>query len=206
MLMQKGESLKASLIEEVYTTSNWFNRLREYFPEREMKSKQHFELLFQEKQATYQLMEGPDFIVVYFEQQDYIFIDYILVTGGRGKGVGTKVLSELKSKGKAIILEVEPISPLDPDSEKRIRFYQRHDFLRMDSINYERIHMVTNELNVMDIYCWSPAGVSEEWVLEQMKEIYTEVHAFKTYEVYGKDAQPVSEVLKLKESLEAAIQ
>lgn len=127
--MQRGESLKASLIEEVFSSSNWYNRLREYFPEREMKSRKHFEILFQE-QAMYKLMEGPDYVVVYFEQQDYIFIDYIIVSGtSRGKGVGSIVLNELKSKGKAIILEVEPVSEEDPDSEKRVRFYEeRHNF------------------------------------------------------------------------------
>ncbi|SOC08646.1 hypothetical protein SAMN05880501_105118 [Ureibacillus xyleni] len=205
LLMQRGESLKASLIEEVFSTSNWFNRLREYFPEREMKSKEHFEILFQE-QAMYQLMEGPDYIVVYFEQQDYIFIDYILVSGtNRGKGVGSIVLNELKSKGKAIILEVEPICMDDPDSEKRVRFYERHNFEKMD-IGYERIHNVTSELNKMDIYCWSQSPVSEKWVLDRMKEIYTEVHAYKVKEIYGRNPQPVSEVLWLKGSIEKLAQ
>ncbi|RKQ15325.1 GNAT family N-acetyltransferase [Lysinibacillus endophyticus] len=206
MLMQRGESLKASLIEEVFSSSNWYNRLREYFPEREMKSRKHFEILFQE-QAMYKLMEGPDYVVVYFEQQDYIFIDYIIVSGtSRGKGVGSIVLNELKSKGKAIILEVEPVSEEDPDSEKRVRFYEeRHNFKKMN-IGYERIHNITSELNKMDIFCWSQAPVSDSWVLERMQEIYLEVHAYKVEEIYGRNPQPVSEVLWLKESREKIAQ
>ncbi len=204
--MQREESLKTNIIQGAFRTSNWFNRLKEYFPEREMKSRKHFEILLEE-QAMYQIMEDEDYIVVYFEQEEYLFIDYILVTGNnRSKGVGSKVLNELKSKGKAIILEVEPISPLDPDSEKRVRFYSRHDFLQMYSIGYERIHMVTNELSKMDILCWSQNHVTEEWVLDQMKEIYTKVHAYKAKEIYGRNPQSVTDVLWIKEAIKEMVQ
>lgn len=196
--MQRGESLKVSSIEKAKRSSNWYNRLRDYFPEKEMKTKEHFDLLLQEKREFYQVMEGPDYVVVYFEKRDYIFIDYILVSGNsRGKGVGSIVLQEFKKTGKMIILEVEPITILDPDSEKRIRFYNRHDFLKMEGIGYERIHMVTNELNKMDIYCWSQSDVTDSWALECMAEIYKEVHAFKAKELYGRDPQPISDVLWL---------
>lgn len=180
--------------------SGWYSRLTEYFPEKEMKSKPHFELLFQEKPGTYKLLEGPDHIVIYFEQSDYIFIDYILVFGpSRGKGRGSIVLNMLKQTGKAIILEVEPVTLKDPDSEKRIRFYEKNGFVKQPSIGYERIHVVTNELNKMDIFCWSPVHTTEEWVFDRIKNAYVEVHAFKIEELYGQSPQNVSEVLWLKE-------
>jgi GNAT superfamily N-acetyltransferase len=179
---------------------DWYSRLTEYFPEKEMKTKQHFELLFQEKQGIYQLLEGPDHLVIYFEQPDYIFIDFILVFGScRGTGRGSTLLNELKRQGKAIILEVEPAAPKDIDSEKRIRFYKRHGFTKMNSIGYERIHVVTKELNKMDIYCWSPVHTTEQWVYDRIKHTYVEVHAYKMEELYGKSPQHVSEVLWLKE-------
>ena len=161
-------------------------RLCDYFPEKEMKSKKHFEALFQEKEGIYQLDEGPDHVLVYFEKSDYIFVDYILVTSTvRGKGTGSIVLDKLKQKEKAIILEVEPVTIIDPDSEKRIRFYEKNDFLKMDSIGYERIHMVTNELNKMDVFVWSPIYRTEQWVHDRMTDIYHEVHAYKSTELYG---------------------
>jgi hypothetical protein len=84
-----------------------------------MKSKRHFEVLFHEKQGIYQLEESTGHVLVYFEHSDFIFIDYILVTGNnRGNGRGSKILDQLKRKGKAIILEVEPVTLIDPDSEK----------------------------------------------------------------------------------------
>ena len=182
--------------------SDWYSRLTEYFPEKEMKSKKHFELLFQEKQGIYQLLEGQDHVVVYFEQSDFLFIDFILVTGSnRGKGRGSVILNELKQKEKAIILEVEPATPKDPDSEKRIKFYEKNGFLKMPTIGYERTHVVTKELNKMDIFCWSPLNITEYWVYDRIKHTYVEVHAFKTKELYGSIPQPVSEVLWLKEPI-----
>ena len=204
--MLKETSVKTGSIEGKRSTNNWYSRLKQYFPEREMKSKIHFETLFQEKQESYQILEGEDFIVVYFEQCDYIFIDYILVSGSsRGKGVGSFVLNEFKKRGKAIILEVEPISLIDPDSEKRIRFYARHDFEKMDEISYERNHMVTKELNKMDIYCWSQTPKTQQWVLACMQEIYVEVHAYKVKEIYGEPPQQASDVLWLRNELEKTV-
>ncbi|MBT2699941.1 GNAT family N-acetyltransferase [Bacillus sp. ISL-40] len=180
--------------------SDWYSRLTDYFPEKEMKSKKHFEILFHEKQGIYQLEESTDYVIVYFEMSDCIFIDYILVTrNNRGNGRGSKILDQLKRKGKTIILEVEPVTILDPDSDKRIRFYEKNSFLKMNSIRYERIHMVTNELNKMDIFCWTPVHRTEEWVYDRMKAIYDDVHAFKASELYGRNPQPVSDVLWIRE-------
>ncbi|MDN4494093.1 GNAT family N-acetyltransferase [Ureibacillus aquaedulcis] len=199
MLIQRREGL----VGELFGGKDWYERLKEYFPEREMKSKQHFECLLKEKYEKYQIMEADDYVVVYFEQLDYIFIDYILVSGNaRGKGIGGKVLDLFKEKGKAIILEVEPVTIQDPDSEKRIRFYERNDFSKMENIGYERIHNVSKELNKMDIYCWSKMEPTEEWVLQKMSEIYTNVHAYKTLELYGVIPQSTAEVLWLRKSLQ----
>jgi len=199
LLIQRRESL----VHELFGGNNWYERLKEYFPEREMKSKQHFETLLKEKYEMYQVLEEEDYVVVYFEQLDYIFIDYIIVSGNtRGKGIGGKVLDLFKEKGKAIILEVEPITNEDPDSEKRIRFYERHGFLKMENIGYERIHHVTKELNKMDIYCWSTKERAEDWVMEKMSEVYTNVHGYKTEELYGVQPQSTNEILWLRKSLQ----
>lgn len=180
--------------------TNWYTRLTDYFPEKEMKSKKYFEILFHEKKGIYQLEESQDYLLVYFERSDYIFIDYILVArNNRGNGRGSMILDQLKRKGKAIILEVEPVTLKDLDSEKRIRFYEKNSFLKMNFICYERIHMVTNELNKMDIFCWSPVHRTEQWVFEQMKGIYNDIHTFKAWELYGCNPQPVSDVLWMRE-------
>ncbi|MDR4946645.1 GNAT family N-acetyltransferase [Neobacillus cucumis] len=180
--------------------NDWFIRLTDYFPEREMKSRKHFEILFHDKQGIYQLEESKDSVLVYFEMSEFIFIDYILVArNNRRSGRGSRILEQLKQKGKAIILEVEPVSHIDPDSEKRVHFYEKNGFKKMNSIGYERIHMVTNELNKMDVFCWSPVNKQEKWVYDKMTAIYEDVHTYKAKELYGCNPQPVSEVLWQKQ-------
>lgn len=176
----------------------WFLKLREYFPAKEMKSHDHMNRLFMEKGRNYKLDEGPQYTLVYFEEDDFLFIDYILVSSSsRGNGLGSKVIDRVKYKNKAIILEVDPVSPEDPESGKRVRFYEKQKFKKAPSINYERKHPVTGERSEMDIFYWSPETVSEQWIFEKMKEAYTEVHAFENEAFYQKPAQAAEEVLQL---------
>lgn len=179
----------------------WFSKLREYFPAREMKSERHMKTLLDEKESFYHIEEGPQYTLVYFEKPDYLFIDYILVSGSsRGTGLGSKVISKVKKKNKLIILEVDPVSPDDPESAKRVRFYQKQNFKKAPSIHYERIHPVTGEQNVMDIFYWSETKLSEQWLIEKMKDVYEEVHAYKNKELYDKTPQPANQVLRFKQN------
>lgn len=79
--------------------NDWFIRLTDYFPEREMKSRKHFEILFHDKQGIYQLEESKDSVLVYFEMSEFIFIDYILVArNNRRSGRGSRILEQLKQR------------------------------------------------------------------------------------------------------------
>ncbi|WP_156154105.1 hypothetical protein [Domibacillus tundrae] len=95
--------------------STWYTALKEYFPANEMKSKEHFDLLLSDKEALYKIEEGPEYVLVYFEKEDFLFVDYMLVQSrNRSEGIGSKVINQLKHKNKPIILEVEPISVHGP--------------------------------------------------------------------------------------------
>lgn len=186
--------------------TEWYKKLTEYFPAREMKTEEHMQKLFTEKEGSYKREEGPEHILVYLERDDSIFIDYILVSGKyRGNGMGSTLIKRLKKKGKPIILEVEPITPTDPDTKKRILFYEKNHFKKAGSITYQRRHAVTNELNEMDIFYWSPSRKSEAWVFEKMIEIYEQVHAYRADDLYGKPAQAVTEVLSLENDSYSAV-
>ncbi|PLR96844.1 GNAT family N-acetyltransferase [Bacillus sp. T33-2] len=175
---------------------DWYGKLIDYFPQKEMKSKEHFELLFSEKRGTYKKEEGTDYVLIYLEKTEFIFIDYILVSGSsRGKGTGSKLLDRMKRKRKAIILEVDPITEADPDSSKRVAFYNKNGLHKVDSITYERIHAITKELIRMDIFCWSPSPKSDFWVFERMKTAYKEAHSYKAAEIYNTSIQAADEVL-----------
>jgi GNAT superfamily N-acetyltransferase len=175
---------------------DWYKKLTEYFPANEMKSREHMEALFSDKTGMYAKEEGPHHVLVYLETEDFIFIDYILITNkSRGKGVGSKLLESLKAKDKPIILEVDPVDSSDPDTAKRVRFYERNGFTQAKDIEYKRIHAITSELNVMNIFYWSSAPRSERWVFTKMQEAYEQVHAYKALQFYGKEPQRTEEVL-----------
>src|SRR5690625_665342 len=105
---------------------NWYDKLKQYFPVEEMKSKQHMETLLAEKGDVYYKEEGPLHVLMYAEFSSFLFIDYLYVSKeSRGQGIGHQLIEKLKEKNKPIILEVEPFDYKDTDSSKRLRFYQR---------------------------------------------------------------------------------
>ncbi len=114
---------------------NWYEKLNQYFPVEEMKSKEHMELLLQDKGDIYHKDEGKYHVLMYVELSDFVFIDYLFVSkDARGQGLGHKLIEKLKAKGKPIILEVEPVDYEDTDTEKRLRFYTREGFEHASSI------------------------------------------------------------------------
>lgn len=183
---------------------NWFEKLNKYFPIEEMKSKQHFDLLLQEKGDIYHKDEGPNHIVMYAEFDTFVFIDYLFVSSKvRGQGIGEKLINKFKEKNKPIILEVEPVDYEDSDTEKRLRFYKRMAFKHAKSIGYSPYSLATNKETKLEILYWSPDDSSEELIYQQMKSIYKSIHTYKDEEVYGQSYQSVDKVLRfIKEQTE----
>ncbi|KGX92695.1 acetyltransferase [Pontibacillus halophilus JSM 076056 = DSM 19796] len=180
---------------------NWYEKLNEYFPIEEMKSKKHMELLLKERSDVYYKDESPDHVMMYGEFDTFLFIDYVWVSSNaRGKGIGHQLIEKLKSKGKPIILEVEPVDYEDTDTEKRLRFYQKEGFQHATSIGYARKSLATNEINHMEILYWSPEHEPESSIYEKMKMMYKNIHAYKDKEIYGKSYQSADEVLTLDEN------
>lgn len=175
---------------------NWYEKLNEYFPIEEMKSKKHMEMLLNEKGNVYFKDESPKHVLMYAEFDTFLFIDYLWVSAAtRGQGIGHKLIQKLKEKNKPIILEVEPVDYEDTDSEKRLHFYRREDFSHALSIGYNRRSLATNETTPMEILFWSPDGDAEEVIFEQMKQMYVDIHTYKDEEIYGKPYQSAEEVL-----------
>ncbi|MFD1017864.1 GNAT family N-acetyltransferase [Thalassobacillus hwangdonensis] len=183
---------------------NWYEKLNQYFPIEEMKSKEHMESLLKEKGDVYYKDEGEHHVLMYAEFDTFLFIDYVYVSAAsRGQGLGHKLIEKMKAKGKPIILEVEPVDYEDTDTAKRLHFYQREGFKHAQSIGYTRKSLATDEPNQMEILYWSPDDASEEYIYEQMKKMYEEIHTYKDTEFYGKSYQPVDEVLTLDEDRES---
>ncbi|WP_174730916.1 GNAT family N-acetyltransferase [Mesobacillus harenae] len=180
---------------------HWYEKLNQYFPIEEMKSQEHMESLLKEKGDIYRKDEGPHHVLMYVELENFVFIDYLFVSkDARGQGLGHKLIQNLKKKGKAIILEVEPVDYEDTDTEKRLRFYKREGFEHAQSIGYKRRSLATQEINAMEILYWAPGEESEELVFEAMKATYKMIHTYKDEKFYGKSYQPVDEVLTFEEN------
>ena len=183
---------------------HWYEKLNQYFPIEEMKSRDHMETLLKERSDIYHKDESPKHILMYVELDNFIFIDYLLVSkDARGEGLGHKLLGKLKRKEKPIILEVEPINYEDSDSEKRLHFYKREGFKHANSIGYERRSLATQELNALEILYWAPNNESEEMIFEAMKKTYNLIHTYKDQHFYGESYQSVEEVLTFSKESES---
>lgn len=179
---------------------NWYEKLNQYFPVEEMKSREHMELLLKEKGDIYHKDEGEFHVLMYVELENFIFIDYLFVSkDARGMGLGHKLLDKMKEKGKPIILEVEPVDYEDTDTEKRLRFYKREGFEHASSIGYRRRSLATKEVNAMEILYWSPTDAGEEAIYQGMKATYEQVHTYKDKELYGESYEEVEKVLTYDE-------
>ncbi|PWU67718.1 GNAT family N-acetyltransferase [Gracilibacillus dipsosauri] len=182
---------------------NWYDKLKQYFPIEEMKSKEHMEILLKEKGDVYYKDEGPHHVLMYAEFPTFLFIDYVYVSKeSRGQGIGHQLMQKLKQKNKPIILEVEPFDYKDTDSTKRLRFYRREGFKHAQSIGYTRKSLATDESNTLEILYWSPSGENEEQIYNQMRKMYEDIHTYKDEEIYGKSYQPVDEVLTYEQDID----
>ncbi|WP_017726932.1 GNAT family N-acetyltransferase [Halalkalibacterium ligniniphilum] len=175
---------------------NWYEKLNQYFPVEEMKSRKHMEMLLKEKSDIYHKDESENHVMMYVETDDFIFVDYLFVSkAARSQGLGKQLLERLKKKQKPIILEVEPLDYEDTDTKKRLRFYHREGFKHAESIGYRRRSLATNEVNELEIYYWSPTDESEESIYEKMKHTYENIHTYKDKELYGASYETVDQVL-----------
>ena len=67
----------------------------------------------------------------YWETQNYVFLEHLCVLEEkRNQRIGHKILDYLKSKGKIVYLEIEPI--VDETTEKRKKFYESNGFFLND--------------------------------------------------------------------------
>lgn len=179
---------------------HWYEKLNQYFPVEEMKSREHMETLLKERSDIYHKDESPNHVLMYVELDYFVFVDYLFVSKkARGQGLGHKLLEKLKRKGKPIILEVEPVNYEDSDSEKRLQFYKREGFQHATSIGYKRRSLATKEINEMEILFWAPNNESEEMIFNAMKKTYDLIHTYKDQRFYGESYQPVEEVLTYNE-------
>ncbi|RSK34243.1 GNAT family N-acetyltransferase [Bhargavaea beijingensis] len=178
---------------------NWYDKLNEYFPVEEMKSKDHMETLLQEKDGVYGKDEGPCHVLMYAEFDEFLFVDYLFVSSkSRGQGLGGKLIEKLKAKNKPIILEVEPVDYEDTDTAKRLTFYARNGFSHARRIGYSRRSLATGEKTDLEILYWAPDHEGEKSVeqaiYDHMRKTYEEIHTYKDEDFYGESYEHTDDV------------
>ncbi|OLN23892.1 GNAT family N-acetyltransferase [Domibacillus antri] len=179
---------------------NWYEKLNQYFPIEEMKSKEQMNLLLKERGDVYRKDEGPNHVLIYVEFNGFVFVDYLFVSSkARGQGLGKKLINKLKSKNKPVILEVEPVQYEDTDTGKRLRFYAREGFRHASKIGYRRRSLATGEETVLEILYWSPDEADEEAIYEAMVKTYRDIHKYKDEQIYGAPFAPVDRTLSFEE-------
>lgn len=177
---------------------NWYEKLNNYFPEEEMKTKEQLKDLI-EDQKVYHKEETEDYLVLYAEFPDFIFIDYLLVTSNRrGKGIGTRILNQYKEKNKMILLEAEPPDDEDVDTERRLAFYKRNGFRIANHIEYRR-EDEDGDAFYMNILYWPANEVSQEVIMDRMAKACQTIHNFRSRRYYGREIANPEEVLEWTE-------
>lgn len=177
---------------------NWYEELKSYFPEEEMKSKAQLDCLLQEKADVYYKDEGTDHIVMYSEFPGFVYIDFLWVSEkSRGKGIGRKVIEKLKSKNKPIIIEVEPADENEPDTVRRLRFYDKLNFRLAESIDYLFQAFLNDSEVRLDIMYWADESMTEKEIFKYMNTVYQEIHSYKVEEFYSVIPKSVEKVVHL---------
>lgn len=177
---------------------NWYDKLANYFPKQEMKKEGQLRDLIEDQEA-YHKEETEDYIVLYAEYPDFIFIDYLLVTSvSRGKGLGTAILNRFKEKNKIILLEAEPPDIEDVDTERRLAFYKRNGFRIANHIEYKR-EDDDGESFYMNILYWPANEVSQEAIMDRMAKACRTIHNFRSRFYYGREIADPEEVLRWTE-------
>lgn len=110
------------------------------FPKFEQRTFEHqAKGLTADNYFLYAYQEDGAFIgfVAYWSFDDYIYIEHYAISDEvRGKGYGSRLLSDLLSKTeKTVILEIDPV--VDEVSTKRLSFYRGLGFVEN---NYSHVH------------------------------------------------------------------
>ncbi|MFB5190092.1 GNAT family N-acetyltransferase [Alicyclobacillus fastidiosus] len=176
---------------------SYYRKLANYFPAHEMKHAHQLQALVEDV-PYYGLMETGEYLVLYGDFAEFLFIDYLLVNRDqRGSGVGTRLLQRLQSRNIPILLEVEPIDPNDVDTKKRRRFYERNGFALAQGVQYEREDR-HGESYTMDLLYWSPSQkISDDRVLHMMTTVCRRIHNYRAMQFYGRIPAQPEEVLSL---------
>lgn len=175
--------------------TEWYERLSEYFPPKELKSEEQIDALLATEPAYHKIVTD-NYLLIYADFPRFIFLDYLLVfENARGRGMGGQILSSLKRYKKPLIGELEPRDLDDPDTIRRIRFYERHGFEEAPHIEYRRRRKDGTAFRML-VYYWTPDGTPEDEIYDDMTIVCDRIHNFRSTKYYGRQVADADQVLR----------
>lgn len=160
-----------------------FELMQISFPENEFRTYENQKKLLEN--PSYNIITKVDSdnnvvaFLAFWSFNNFNFIEHLAVNPNfRGKGTGTKIVSEFinSNKEKPIILEIEP--PCDVISEKRLKFYEKLGF-KLNDYEYFQPPLRENskpyKLNVMSY----PEKLNQKKFNEIKAVIHSNVYNFR---------------------------
>lgn len=111
------------------------------------------------------IMDDDEFfgIMFYWETESFIFLEHFsILPEFRNKGMGAKALNLLKSKGKRLILEIEP--PVDSITIRRYEFYKRNGFVMTPHHHIQAKYHIGDEDLELKILSYPDALTVEQYL------------------------------------------
>lgn len=118
-----------------------YTLMKELFDENEIRPREQLEEFIQDgicKIETTMQEDTIESLLIYFDLEDYIFIDYLGINPAfHGQGLGSKIMKEfLGRQKKLVLLEVEKVD--NELKQRRVNFYERLGLILNDG-DYEML-------------------------------------------------------------------
>lgn len=136
----------------------FWEKMNDSFKDSELRSQfsQYKAFSHRKYRVSYFEQKNNNAFALWWDFEDIIFVEYILVSPGlKRNGLGSKLLEHLVKKSKEVVLEVEQDSTLDD-------FYKKNGFV-CNSYAYSAISLQGSEPNKYHIYSFKKMLSKEQY-------------------------------------------
>lgn len=163
--------MKLNKIWQLFKTSFPEHERRSYEMQQKLLLKENYNIKIYETNSLE--LEG---FIAYWEFEKFIFIEHLAVSEKlRGRGLGQKIINEMKNNKKPLILEVELPDMKDINTLRRIEFYERQDFKLCNYDYYQPPLNKTDEKTPMKIMVYNDI-LNNEKFYDIRNILYKEVY------------------------------
>lgn len=152
--------------------------MKELFDENEIRPREQLEAFINEglcKIETTMQEETIESLLIYFDLDDYIFIDYLGINPKfHGLGLGSKVMKDfLARQTKLVLLEVEKVD--NELKQRRVNFYERLG-LTLNDGDYEMLSYLDPSQTIPMKIMSYPKALNDEEFEGYVKKIKHDVY------------------------------